>query len=267
MPCRRRASSTATGGPSRWRWSARRSPTPACARRRRRRRVRGLGGGLRRVPRRRPTLPGRHDGRRLQLELHVEHAAAAIAAGLCDVVVGVYASTPRSRPQPGRRPLRARGMPPGPNPTLEWEMPYGLRHAHGRRTPWPPAATWPSTARRPSSSPRSRSTPRRWAAMNPRARYQDPITVDDVLASPMMRLAAAQARLLPRDRRGRRLRADLGRPGPRPAQAAGLRARRRHRRHPPDDHPDARPDASPAERCRGRRRSRWPASSPTTSTC
>ena len=28
-------------------------------------------------------------------ELHVEHAAAAIAAGLCDVVVGVYASTPR----------------------------------------------------------------------------------------------------------------------------------------------------------------------------
>src|SRR5690606_23652869 len=28
-------------------------------------------------------------------ELHVEHAAAAIAAGLCDVVIGVYASTPR----------------------------------------------------------------------------------------------------------------------------------------------------------------------------
>ena len=29
-------------------------------------------------------------------ELHVEHAAAAIAAGLCEVVVGVYAATPRS---------------------------------------------------------------------------------------------------------------------------------------------------------------------------
>ena len=29
-------------------------------------------------------------------EVHVEHAAAAIAAGLCDVVVGVYAATPRS---------------------------------------------------------------------------------------------------------------------------------------------------------------------------
>src|SRR5580658_1109159 len=29
-------------------------------------------------------------------EVHVEHAAAAIAAGVCDVVVSVYASTPRS---------------------------------------------------------------------------------------------------------------------------------------------------------------------------
>ena len=29
-------------------------------------------------------------------EVHAEHAAAAIAAGLCDVVVSVYASTPRS---------------------------------------------------------------------------------------------------------------------------------------------------------------------------
>ena len=29
-------------------------------------------------------------------EVHVEHAAAAITAGLCDVVVSVYASTPRS---------------------------------------------------------------------------------------------------------------------------------------------------------------------------
>jgi acetyl-CoA acetyltransferase len=29
-------------------------------------------------------------------EVHVEHAAAAIALGLCDVVVSVYCSTPRS---------------------------------------------------------------------------------------------------------------------------------------------------------------------------
>ncbi|HEX8805060.1 MAG TPA: hypothetical protein VF743_12730, partial [Acidimicrobiales bacterium] len=29
-------------------------------------------------------------------ELHVEHAAAAIATGLCEVVLGIYAATPRS---------------------------------------------------------------------------------------------------------------------------------------------------------------------------
>ena len=36
-------------------------------------------------------------------ELHVEHAAAAIAAGLCDVVVGVYAATPRATGKRGGR--------------------------------------------------------------------------------------------------------------------------------------------------------------------
>ena len=59
-------------------------------------------------------------------EIHVEHAAAAIAAGLCEVVVGVYAATPRgdrARKSGGGR----AGPPPGPNPMLEWEMPYGLR--------------------------------------------------------------------------------------------------------------------------------------------
>ena len=62
-------------------------------------------------------------------ELHVEHAAAAIAAGLCDVVVGVYASTPRSdRKRPG---AGLPGMPPGPNPAFEWELPYGLRMPMG----------------------------------------------------------------------------------------------------------------------------------------
>ena len=44
-------------------------------------------------------------------EVHVEHAAAAIAAGLCEVVVGVYASTPRQdrRLRPDRAGARADG--------------------------------------------------------------------------------------------------------------------------------------------------------------
>jgi acetyl-CoA acetyltransferase len=39
-------------------------------------------------------------------EVHVEHAAAAIAAGLCDVVVSVYAATPRSDRRAGLPPRR-----------------------------------------------------------------------------------------------------------------------------------------------------------------
>jgi acetyl-CoA acetyltransferase len=44
-------------------------------------------------------------------EVHVEHAAAAIAAGLCEVVVGVYASTPRRDRRRARARFR-RGGPP-----------------------------------------------------------------------------------------------------------------------------------------------------------
>src|SRR3984885_7524693 len=57
-------------------------------------------------------------------EVHLEHAAAAIAAGLCDVVVSVYASTPRSDRKRQRPPVR-RGM-AGPNPMIEWEWPFVL---------------------------------------------------------------------------------------------------------------------------------------------
>src|ERR1700733_6751061 len=42
-------------------------------------------------------------------EVHVEHAAAAIAAGGCDVVGSVYASTPRSDPPRQRPPPGAAG--------------------------------------------------------------------------------------------------------------------------------------------------------------
>src|SRR3974390_3869766 len=52
-------------------------------------------------------------------EVHVEHAAAAIAAGVCEVVVSVYAATPRSDRTKGRQRGR-RGWPPGPNPLAEW---------------------------------------------------------------------------------------------------------------------------------------------------
>jgi acetyl-CoA acetyltransferase len=115
-------------------------------------------------------------------ELHVEHAAAAIATGLCDVVVGVYASTPRSdRKRPG---AGGRAMPPGPNPMLEWEVPHGLRLPIGGYSLAASRhmAVYGTT---PEQLAQIAVDTRRWAAMNPRARYRHPITVDDVLASPL----------------------------------------------------------------------------------
>jgi acetyl-CoA acetyltransferase len=116
-------------------------------------------------------------------QIHVEHAAAAIAAGLCEVVVGVYASTPRSDRRQGRGGGPRRGA-PGMEPMLEWEMPYGLRMPMG---PYALAASRHMTEFGTTSEQLAQIavSTREWAARNPRARYQDPITIDDVLASPM----------------------------------------------------------------------------------
>ncbi len=115
-------------------------------------------------------------------EVHAEHAAAAIAAGLCDVVVSVYAATPRSD-RTHRRPF-ARPNLAGPNPMLEWEAPYGLRMPMG---PYALAANRHMAKFGTTSEQLAQIavSTRDWAALNPRARYRDPITVADVLASPL----------------------------------------------------------------------------------
>ena len=115
-------------------------------------------------------------------ELHVEHAAAAIASGLCDVVVGVYAATPRGDRARGGQAGRPNF--PGPNPMLEWEMPYGLRMPMGA---YALAASRHMAVFGTTSEQLAQIAvdTRQWAALNPRARYREPITVDDVLASPM----------------------------------------------------------------------------------
>ena len=117
-------------------------------------------------------------------EVHVEHAAAAIAAGLCDVVVDVYAATPRSDRKRG---IASRPRPPDDGPEPGARVGDAVRPAHadgpvraGREPAHGRVRHDARAARR-----RSRSSTRQWAAMNPRARYRDPITVDDVLASPL----------------------------------------------------------------------------------
>jgi acetyl-CoA acetyltransferase len=115
-------------------------------------------------------------------EVHLEHAASAIAAGVCDVVVSVYASTPRSDRTQKRR--MERRFPPGPNPMAEWEWPYAMRMPMG---PYALAATRHMHQFGTTSEQLAQIavSTREWASLNPRARYQTPISVADVLASPL----------------------------------------------------------------------------------
>jgi acetyl-CoA acetyltransferase len=110
--------------------------------------------------------------------LYVEHAAAAIAAGLAETVVIVYASTPRASRKRGEKGLGVFATPE----RLEWETPFGVMLpisayalAANRHM-----ATYGTTAEQLA---RIAVDTRSWASRNPRAHLRDPITVDDVLGS------------------------------------------------------------------------------------
>ncbi len=203
-------------------------------------------------------------------EVHVEHAAAAIAAGLADVVMSVYASTPRGdRARAGGTAARAGRRPPidgGPNPQAEWEVPSGIRMPMGA---YALAATRHMAlyGTTPEQLAQIAVSTREWATMNPKARYQDPITIDDVLSSPMQ---TSPLHLLDcclvTDGAGAFVMTSAER-AKRPGQAPRLRARGGHLPRPRHDLPDARPRRRPRERSQARPRSAWPGSSRATSTC
>ena len=117
-------------------------------------------------------------------EIHVQHAASAIALGLCEVAVIVYAATPYSSFKRGGPGFGSRQGAPGATPAAEWELPYGNRM---------PMGAYALAANRHMHEFGTTSEQlaqiavdtRRWATMNPRARLRDPITVEDVLASPV----------------------------------------------------------------------------------
>lgn len=114
-------------------------------------------------------------------EVHVEHAAAAIALGLCEVAAIVYAGTPRSgsrRPGGGADTSVA-------SPRVEFELPYGLRMPIGG---YALAANRHMSVygTRPEQLAEIAVSTRRWAAMNPRARYQEPTSIEEVLCSPLV---------------------------------------------------------------------------------
>jgi acetyl-CoA acetyltransferase len=111
--------------------------------------------------------------------IHVRHAAAAISAGLCTTVLITHGESGSSRIGLNR---------PAPNPASlagQFEMPFGpfgpptmftipvLRYMKERGLTNEQLATVAVVQRE-------------WAAMNPRARFRDPITVEDVLNSRMI---------------------------------------------------------------------------------
>jgi acetyl-CoA acetyltransferase len=118
-------------------------------------------------------------------EVYLEHAASAIAAGVAECILVVFAQTPRADRKKGNG---QRGGPPnwgGANPMAEWELPYGLQAPKGAYA----LAASRHMAQYGTTSEQLAQiavSTREWAALNPRARYRDPITVDDVLASPML---------------------------------------------------------------------------------
>ncbi len=107
---------------------------------------------------------------------HVLHAAAAIAAGLCEVALIVYGSTASS----DRFAVGTGGLTAG-DPPDQFEIPFGptvlnayalcaQRHMHEFGTT-------------PEQLAEIAVTMRQHASANPDAKYRDPISVEDVLAS------------------------------------------------------------------------------------
>ncbi len=192
-------------------------------------------------------------------EVHVEHAAAAIAAGVCDVVVSVYASTPRSD-RTRRRPRTGRGM-AGPNPVAEWELPFGIRLPMG---PYALAAArhmheFGTTSEQLASIAVQTAGVGRTEPARPLPR-----PADDRRRA---RLAAAgespaPPRLLPGDRRRRRVRHDQRGSGP--GRCASPRSTSSARRPAPTTWGSPRCRISPPRRARSRAPapSPWPACGP-----
>jgi acetyl-CoA C-acetyltransferase len=108
---------------------------------------------------------------------HTAHAAAAIAAGLCETVLIVYGSTAASQ----RFAIGTGGVAGGGEPCDQYELPFGpttvgsyamiaQRHMYDYGTT-------------PEQLAEVAVIARQHAALNPDAKYREPITVADVLAS------------------------------------------------------------------------------------
>ncbi|MFC5750889.1 acetyl-CoA acetyltransferase [Actinomadura rugatobispora] len=126
--------------------------------------------------------PGYLDGSNIggsSFEAHVGHAAAAIEAGVIDVALITYGSTQRTDPVGNGTADITDVM------AAQFEAPFGV--------PLPIAAYGLAAARylhrygvTSEQMAEVAVSARRWAALNPKAPNREPITVQDVMASPMI---------------------------------------------------------------------------------
>jgi len=111
--------------------------------------------------------------------LHVRHAAAAINEGLCETVLITHGESGRSR-------VGAGGWTANPSSLAgQFEVPFGPMGAPTLFTiPWLRyAKTYGATIEQLANVS---VVQREWAGLNPRAKYGDPLSIDDVLEAKMI---------------------------------------------------------------------------------
>jgi acetyl-CoA acetyltransferase len=113
-------------------------------------------------------------------EMHLAHACAAIQTGQCEVALIAYGSVQRSK-----RARKIEGFVESGTSSAQYEHMYA---------PLYPISFYAMVAQRymheygatPEHLARVAVAARRWAAMNPKAFKREPLTVDEVLASPVV---------------------------------------------------------------------------------
>jgi acetyl-CoA acetyltransferase len=111
--------------------------------------------------------------------LHVRHAAAAIAEGLCTTVLITHGESGKSRVGAARRPPQPASM------QGQFEVPFGPAGAPTMFT-IPVLRYMKDFGLSEEKLANVAVIQREWAAKNPRASFRDPISVDDVLGSRMI---------------------------------------------------------------------------------
>jgi acetyl-CoA acetyltransferase len=111
--------------------------------------------------------------------IHVRHAAAAIEAGLCKTVLITHGESGRSMIGKPARPV------PAFNFEGQFEAPYGTS-GRPSQFPIPLLRFMKSYGITQEQVAMVSVVQREWAAMNPRASYKEPLTVDAVLNSRMI---------------------------------------------------------------------------------